>query len=266
MKKLQIILMAVLLAASAGYSALLTVDFEGQAAGTQPTGAAFIRPTANNTTQAVQVVNSTLLGGNQAVQYLDRSTQSTATSLQYNFASNGAVMTSFSFSPNYVGGSSANFVEIGLSQQVNVSSSANMFSGVRIRADGSIGFITGGSGINVVNGLATGSVNTVVMFSNDTASDTTYTRGGSTITLLANTTDYYFNDVLTLSGATFGTTVGTLGTTNGFGRFAMFDSTARVDLDILFDNIQVDVIPEPATMGMLLLGSVVVLAIRRRRA
>ena len=80
-----------------------------------------------------------------------------------------------------------------------------------------------------------------------------------------NTVDYYFNDSLVLSGASFGTGVGALATTNGMGRFAMFDSTARTDLDYLFDNIQVQVIPEPATMGMLLLGAVTVLAVRRRR-
>ena len=87
-------------------------------------------------------------------------------------------------------------------------------------------------------------------------------RGG---TLAANTVDYYFNGSLVYAGASFGTTVGGLGTTNGPGRVAIFAATSRTDLDYLIDNISVQVIPEPATMGMLLLGAVTILAARRRR-
>ena len=264
MKKFQIISMAVLLTASAGYSALLLdVNFEGQTAGSQPTGAAYIRPTANSSTQAVQVVNSTLLGGNQAVQVLDKAVNTgTATALQYNFASNGAVVASFSFSPSYTAGSSANFYEIGLGQQITLSSSTNIFCSVRLRADGSIGFVSAGNVINTRTNLAAGSSNTVSMVANDTASDIVYL--GTTVA--ANTVNYYFNGSLVQSGSAFGTYVGTLGTTNGFGRFAIFDSTARVDLDYLVDNISVQAIPEPAAIGMLGLGALIILAVRRRRA
>ena len=117
MKKTKIILAAVLLAAGAGYSALLLdVNFESGTNGFAP-AADYVRPTANSSSQAVVVVNSTLLGGSKAVQYLDRAIgPAVASSLQYNFASNGAVMASFSFSPSYVGRASGNYVEVGLSQ------------------------------------------------------------------------------------------------------------------------------------------------------
>ena len=262
MKKTQIILMAVLMAAGAGYSALLLdVNFESGTNGFAP-AADYVRPSPNNTTQAVQVVNSTLLGGSKAVQFLDVSTQPTATSLQYNFASNGAVVASFSFSPSYTNGTSGNYIEFGLSQQVNVSSAANMFGGVRLRADGRVGFVTNGASAYTSAGLAVGSSNTISIVANDTASDIVYLGA----TVLANTASYYLNGSLVYSNAVFGSAATALGTTNGIGRVAMFDSTARVDLNYLIDNITVEAIPEPATMGMLLLGAVTVLAVRRRRA
>jgi hypothetical protein len=261
MKKIKIVSVAVLLAAGAGYSALLDVNFEGQSDGSQPSGTSYLRPTVNSSTQAVRVVSSTLLGGNRALQYLDRAVNTgTASAFNYTFASNGAVVASFSFSPSYDLGLVGNYVSIGLSQQRVVNTSTIMFGEVRLRGDGSAAFYSGGSALGSVD-LAVGSSNTVSMFLNDTADTIVYAGG----TLAANTLDYWLNGSKIYSGASFGTGVGVLGTTNGMGQITVWDATSRTDLDYLIDNITVEAIPEPATIGMLLLGAVTVFAVRRRR-
>ena len=260
MKKVKITLAAVLLAAGAGYSALLLdVNFESGTNGFAP-AADYVRPLANSTTQAIQVVNSTLLGGSKAVQFLDRAVNTaTSSSLQYNFASNGAVVLSFSFSPSYVGGTSANYLDFGLGQQATISAAGNLFCTARFRADGKVGFVSGGSSVATSAALAAGSSNTISIFVNDTDSAIIYAGG----TLAANTADYWLNGSLAYAGASFGTTVSALGTTNGMGRVAIFDATTRTDLDYMFDNITVAAIPEPATIGMVMLGALALFGIRR---
>jgi hypothetical protein len=148
----------------------------------------------------------------------------------------------------------------GLSQQVVINSTTLLFGEARMYGNGLFRFYSGGSLAYSTN-LALNSINTVSMYVNDTASDIIY--AGGTRTNLANTVDYYFNGSLAYAGAAFGTGASGLGTTNGMGRVVFFDSTSRTDLDYLFDNITVEAIPEPATIGMLLFGAVTLLAVRR---
>jgi hypothetical protein len=156
----------------------------------------------------------------------------------------------------------SNYLDFGLSQQATISAAGNLFCTARFRADGKVGFVSGGSSVATSAALAAGSSNTISIFVNDTDSAIIYAGG----TLAANTADYWLNGSLAYAGATFGATVNALNTTNGLGRVAIFDASTRTDLDYMFDNISVQAIPEPATMGMLLLGAVTVLAVRRRRA
>jgi hypothetical protein len=113
----------------------------------------------------------------------------------------------------------------------------------------------------------------VEMFVNDQdAASVKYWQNGTEYSLAANSHIVYIDNVgyaaqllnllVDIPGG------GTVATTEwNLGRLGFSTSGGVAGDDFEIDNIQVtDLIPEPATTGMLLLGAVTVLAIRRRRA
>ena len=278
MKKFQIILMAVLMAAGMGYSALLSVDFSSDTLGSAPTATA-VRPVIQSATGMVQVVTGSAIGSGNAVRYVDNSTEGVA--LEYNFVANSnvqqsAVSFSFTYSQRSTS-ATAGTLDVGIGEY-STSSSASLnagtkrFGGFQVRNNGQIYSVFGGA-TTAIGTFNAGTVNTVDMYFNDfDAMSVSYTNGVTGYTLAANTFDLFVNGTrysgaLNTAALTDGG-VNTVGTSQwNLGRIGLSSSTANAGLDVDFDNLVVNTlaIPEPATMGMLLLGAVMVLAVRRRR-
>ncbi len=269
MKKMTWIMMAVLLVAGAGYSALLTVDFETNTVSSVPLGYTAIRPSPMTATQYINTVSSTLLGGSQAIKYLDQSSSSSAGGIEYNFVPSGgqgAVKFRFSFSPQSISGTSSNYISIGIggysvSNSLMLGSSANMYAEMRVTGDGTVRVYS--NGVNVaISSAALNSSNTFTMIVNDTDAAVSYS-GYSDNSVAANTVDYYLNGTRLFNDAALA--VISAGTTNGLGRIGFVNGSTRIGLDYLIDNISVEVIPEPATIGMLGLGALITILVRRMR-
>ena len=291
MKKLQIILMAVLLAAGAGYSALLTVDFAGQTVGQQPTGAYRVDPLAGNTNVllSTKVVNDSMINkgtGNALNVYDNTADTNGVAGVQYNFVSGtntqeSAVGVKFQYtqrSTQTAIGAGNLVVSLG-----EYGSGKTGMAEVQFGALGKVRSVFGGSTSNMVNdqAFATGTVHTVEFFANDFDSSTVnYTQNGTNYSLNANsytiwidgvnyggTAGNFMNIIMGVDGGTNGGPTTVANTEWNFGKVAILSNGAQGGDDYDFGNIVVTaLIPEPATMGMLLLGAVTVLAIRRRRA
>ena len=290
MKKIQIVLMAVLLAAGMGYSAVLTnlvVNFESDTVGSQPVAAA-VRPFVNVATSSVEVVTGSAIGSGKAVRYIDQSTNAQS-GLEYNFVASSnhqenAVGVKFTYTQRSTMADSQNISiavgEYADSTAPTLNSGSRRIAEFQIRNSGIVRSVFGGNtaALAVPGGaFAIGSVNTVELFVNDQDSSTVnYVQGVTTYTLNANSYAIWVN------GVNYGGNAGGLINTGAvvdagaaiaqntqwnLGRFSITSASGATGLDIDFDNIIVtSLIPEPATMGMLLLGAVTVLAVRRRRA
>jgi hypothetical protein len=285
MKKMQIILMAVLLAAGMGYSAILTnltVNFTGQTAGLQPTGANLVEPVANTSTNFVQVVASSAIGSGEAVRIYDTSTNA-GTGLHYNFVAGeayqvNAVGVKFQYTQRATlpaGNTGAFSIQVG--SYNTFAGTSNKISELQVRNDGRVLFAANGNPGQIIAAgsplFVAGTVHTVEMFVNDQdAASVKYWQNGTEYSLAANSHIVYIDNVgyaaqslnllVDIPGG------GTVATTEwNLGRLGFSTSGGVAGDDFEIDNIQVtDLIPEPATTGMLLLGAVTVLAIRRRRA
>jgi len=285
MKKMQIILMAVLLAAGMGYSAILTnltVNFTGQTAGLKPTGANLVEPVANTSTNFVQVVASSAIGSGEAVRIYDTSTNA-GTGLHYNFVANeghqvNAAGVKFQYTQRATlpaGGSTGAF-SIQVGSYNTFAGTSNKIAELQVRNDTRVMQAFNGNPTTIIAAgnplFVAGTVHTVELFVNDQDSKAVkYWQNGTEYSLAANSHIVYIDNVgyaaqsLNLAVEVDGGTVGTTEWNLGRLGFSTAGGVAGVDFEI--DNIQVtDLIPEPATMGMLLLGAVTVLAVRRRRA
>lgn len=86
------LMLAVLMAAGAGYSALITVNFESDTVGNQPSsGSPAVRPLTNTATNYVEVVDSVAnkAGTGKGVELVDNNIGA-GSALEYNFVSNTA--------------------------------------------------------------------------------------------------------------------------------------------------------------------------------
>jgi hypothetical protein len=281
MKQVQMVLVTMLLTAQVGYSVLLDEDFEAQTVGANPTGAKYVNPTAITATSYVKVVGSNPLGTGNALGMYDN--DSANLGLEYNFSSAAAVQVDLTFSPDRsTGGSSSGYMTFALGQNeastsARLGASARRYAEMRFYGDGDLRFYYNTLGNFVdYNDLEAGSTNKLTVFLNDYDSQSVnYTVGSTTYTLPANSVAWWVNDMVISNGAALygsldlgdATAGGTVGTSEGnLGRVGFSDSGVT-GIDYLFDNLSVATIaiPEPSTLGMLVFGSLIILAMRRRR-
>ena len=271
MKKMLVTLMAVLMAAGAGYSALLlSSGFETDTVGATPAslavngGASY---TPNNAAwtavNSFKTVNSSVntAGTGNGVQFVDTSAVATKADFALSAAAS-AVKVSFAFSPVAVSGTGANYMNVALTAGTAFSSGtgANRYNELRLRDDGSIRFdFTTGS---VVKTNTVGQSSTITMFVNDGSSAITYLAldGSGYKTLAADSVAYWMDNVFVNSGVLLAASAGT---TNGLAALGFSSTTTRTGINYVFDNITVESIPEPATIGMVMLGALAIFGIRR---
>jgi hypothetical protein len=145
--------------------------------------------------------------------------------------------------------------------QLGLSSTASSF-------DGLVSFVFEG-GDNTANNLFDVRIDGVT-YADDAAQTSTTTRDGFTFTATFDTTG------ITYSASDATLTGGTIAYTDGQTYASLFDSTMYVgantqasgstDAKFVLDSISVTAIPEPATIGLLSLGTVALLAFRRHLA
>ena len=278
MKLIQLVFVTMLLTAQMGYSVVFYEDFEAQTVGSNPTGAKYVNPTAITASSYVKVVGSTPMGTGNGLAMYDNDSQNLG--LEYNFASQSAIRVDLAFSPTD-GGSSTAYMTLGLGQNeastsARLGASGRRYAEMRFYGDGDLRFYYNSLGNFVdYNDLVAGSANVLTWFLNDYDSQSvSYTVGTTTHILPANSVAWWINDTLILNGlAEYGsldladaTAGGTVGTSEGnLGRIGFSDSGVT-GIDYFFDSLSVSTIaiPEPSTVSMLLLGSIILLALRRR--
>jgi hypothetical protein len=278
MKTIQGVIIPVLLSAGVGYSALLNEDFEGQTVGINPTGVKYVAPTAVTATSYIKVVGSTPMGTGNGLAIYDNDSQNVG--LEYNFSSASAVRVDLAFSPT-AGGSSTGYMTFGLGQNeastsARLGAAARRFAEMRFYGNGNLRLYWNAQASFTNVATTVGAANTLTWFLNDYDSQSVnYTVGSTTYTLPANSVAWWVNGALILNGAAeYGpldladaTAGGTVGTSEGnLGRIGFSDSGVT-GIDYFFDDLVVSTIaiPEPSTMGLVLLGSLAVLVARRSR-
>ena len=280
-----ITLMAALMAAGAGYSALLTVDFENGSPGFAPVGASTVKPTSTTTTNEVAVVASSAAGTGKGARFFDNRNDS-GCALEYNFVANtasqlSAIKFSFDFAPRADTATSSNGtmnVSVGAwgaDGSSGLNSAVSRATEIRLDSNGRLRVLWNGVA-KTVSTYANGTRVSFDMYLNDYDSQSVnYTVGSTTYTLPANSVAYWVNGAMVLNGtAEYGslnlTNILTAGTAistseNNLGRIGFTSSGTNVGLDFSLDNISVTAIPEPATIGMVMLGALAIFGVRRYR-
>jgi hypothetical protein len=289
MKKLYAIIMIVLLATvSVQAAVLLDEDFEtGQTVGTDPVGAVSVRPSTPTTNIYTKVVDSGVntAGTGNGVEIKDNDAID-VTNLEYNFVDSAAsqlsaVRVDFSFSALTTSGAGDDYIAVALGAYGDARSlgaSAARYTDMRLYNDGTVDFRTATGATYDANNAINAGVNTISIFVNDYDSQSiTYTGlDSSDYTLAANSIAYWLNGSLVImrygeeyidmdnGDETAGGTVGT--TENNLGKFGFNTGTSDVNLNYVIDDIVIsEIVPEPATIGMLLLGSLTLFGARRFR-
>ena len=279
MKKMQIIWMAILLAAASGYSALVSDDFESYTAGTAPTATRVSGTTTDGTGENfITVVGSGVntAGTGNGVEIKDNNTSSTGLEWEYG-TDVSAIKFEFGFSAVSLTTGNSAYMTFGVGQDgvTSLGSGSSRYAEGRLYDGGRVRLYAGGSYVNIDSIATAGETHTLTMYANDYDSQTVnYTVGATDYTLGANSVAWWFDGSMVLvGGSEYGdldlgdaTDTGTVGTTEGnLNRVGMITSTSKVGLDYVFDNVSVNVIPEPATVGMLGLGALLMVAVRRLR-
>lgn len=264
MKKRVLVVVGLLLVSVSGYSALYTENFSGYAIGASP---------ANMTARsnALIVAGSGTTGSGNAVQLTDNSAVSTAAYVESNFAANeageyGAVSVSFDIYNNQLASSAGNLTfGIGsYSNNATYSMNANATRYFNLEFASATGTLTlRANGANL--GSATynlGSSNHIEVFVNDSETAGVGYIGG---TLGTNSFAVYVNNSLVGVGVKgLGASALSVGESDGLGRFGFYSASTSIN-QFTIDNIVVNnLIPEPASVGLLLIGCVTVLFWRRR--
>jgi len=263
MKKRELMVVGLLLASMSGYSALYTENFSSYGIGVQPT----------NTTAKLNVLiinGSGTTGSGNAAQLTDNSA-STAAYLESNFAANeageyGAVSISFDIYNNQLASSAGNMTfGIGsYSNNATYTMNANATRYFNLEFASAAGtFVLRANGANL--GSATynlGASNHIEVFVNDSETAGVGYIGG---TLGTNSFAVYVNNSLVGVGVKgLGASALSAGESDGLGRFGFYSASTSIN-QFTVDNIVVNnLIPEPASIGLLLIGGVTVLFLRRR--
>jgi hypothetical protein len=240
---------------------LLFEDYEtGQTVGTDPVGAASVRPSSPTTNIFTTVVDSgvNVAGSGNGVEIKDNDAAD-VTNLEYNFVDGtnsqlSAVLVSFSFSALSSAGAGDDYIAVSVGaydESRTLGASAGRFSDMRLYNDGTVDFRTSQSTPYSANNAVLAGSNSVSMFINDYDSQSiTYTGlDESSYTLPANSIAYWLNgSLVTMNGgeqytwldlgdATAGGTIGT--SEDNLGKFGFNTGTSDVGLDYVIDNIAV---------------------------
>ena len=264
MRKREISVIGMLLVSMSGYSAVIyTEDFSGYAIGAQPT---------NMTAKlgALIVNGSGTTGSGNAVQLTD-SSASSAAYMERNFAASeageyGAVSISFDLYNNQLASSAQN-ITFGIgsySNNATYTMNANPTRYFNLEFSSATNTLTFRASTNVNLGTTSynlGSANHIEVFVNDSETDGVGYIGG---TLGTNSFAVYVNSSLVLVKGLGTNSACVVGESDGLGRFGFYSGSTGID-QFTIDNIVVNnLIPEPASIGLLLIGGVTVLFLRRR--
>jgi hypothetical protein len=247
MKKIQVILIPVLLAALSGYSAPLTVNFENDTAGASPK-ADKVSPSSATAENGVTVIDAAAnkAGTGQGISFIDNSATA-GTGLEFNFVDDAAsqvsaFMAGLNFSCINKSDDGKGYIAVGTGAfDSKLNTAANRLSEVRlyakntmkVAADGS----TTGQKDRAFNSI--GEANKLVMVVNDTPEPITYDLGGAQ-TLKGDSVDYWLNGKL---AATVALDKEVVGTDKNFGRIGFASNSGTVGVDFVFDDIVVTPIP-----------------------
>ena len=228
------------------YSApLLSVDFESDTVGSQPTtSGAIVRPATSTATNYVTVVDSSgnKAGTGQGVRFNDNGL-GVGTALEYNFVSSAAsqislVQASFYFSCITSNSGTASYISVGLgaySNSYSMNNATPRWNELRLYQNNTMKITTNGSSTGSYFLLNAGASNTLTMFVNDSTASIDYNFNGAQ-TLAADSVAYWLN----------GTKVSTVlldnevtNSVNNFGKISFSSSTSATNMDYAFDNIAV---------------------------
>lgn len=262
MKKMLLVLTALLLTALTGYSDVVwSNDFEQDTVGANPTGTTVLVPTAITADNYIKVINDGPLGTDQSMAINYQS----GTSISMEFATGSSVQSalqiSFSFSQaNYVNISKYLVLSAGQYDGAKVLSNNSTSRHSELRFNSRSSF---GGYFNAVTtptqAITPGTAYDVDWFLNDRETQISYTMNDTSYDLAANSVALWLDGVLITSGSLDSQTVGTEG---NLGRIGFH--TSGEGPDFLFDDFIVQtIVPEPATMGLLLIGMTAVMSVRR---
>lgn len=247
---------------------LLSEDYEiGQTVGQQPNGAMNVRPSPNNATAFVQIVDdaANTAGTGNAVQMFDNATANSSTDItcmEYHFVADAlsqisALRADFSFAPLSTTGAGDKFIAVGIGE-FNTSrtfqTKANRYIDARLYNDGTIDFRNADTNAPSSEGnalLASG--NTLSIYANDYDVDAIDYTGlnGDNYTLPANSVAFWLNgDLVLMDGGEEHTTLDLDDKTNGgadtvgtsednFGKFGFSTGTSEYDLSYVLDDIYI---------------------------
>ncbi len=266
MKKIKVIMLALLLAAvssfaESGTNIYVSVNFESDIVGTNPV-CSYSGPGGNSTnfaptaTAHAFVVSNSFINSGKALEFIDNDiVQSVQTSWDAfpidpsATPSNPPALSSmrfdFQFSPLRTDASTAEFINAAICPtNGNPGGSASRYASIRLEGGGSVAFYNGNNGLaNRQTGLASGTVHRVSIFANDTLNSITYTdpnNNAATNVLLGNTFDGWLDGVrLTTGAALNGSGGGLSATSNGLARIGFGSGTSVFGCFYNIDNIMI---------------------------
>lgn len=265
-----------------GAQILFTETFESQTVGATPTGGQTIRGDNSDTNRLAIILGSgdNIAGTGNALRLRDNNS-TTNVSLEWLIVPNSAAQESavhfsynFARGPQASSGSSRIHFSAGVydtNTGPRYGSSGNRIFDVRHRSDGSVQFLTrnpdDNSEINITVG--TGNVltsgNVLDVFANGGLAPINYISPATSAsaTLAAQSVAYYLNGTQRSTGLIFNPNQAG----NQFGRMGFTTISGTTGLDLILDNVQASVIPEPGVyVGLLgLISFAAVLAARRQR-
>jgi hypothetical protein len=248
MKKIQIVCIAVLLAALSGYSAPLTVNFESDKPGGAPKADKVSPKTAAAAADnLITVIDAAAnkAGTGQGISIVDNTTN-TGTSLEYSFADTASQVSTLMVSMNFAcinkSSESKSYIVVGLgASNAKLTAATARWNEVRLYGDSTLkvavdGSVTGQKSRSFDGG---GSPNKLVMVVNDTAEPITYELDGPQ-TLKEDSVDYWLNGKLAASVSLDKEVVGT---DKNYGRIGLSTSSGTIGVDFVFDDITVTPLP-----------------------
>jgi len=247
MKRIQVILTVVLLAALSGYSAPLTVNFEGGTVGAAPK-ADKVSPSKATAENGVTVIDAAAnkAGTGTGISFIDNSATA-GTGLEFNFVADAAsqvskFMASISFSCITKSDDGKGYIAVGTGAfDTKLNNAANRLSEVRLYAKNALRVAADGStsGQKDRSFNSTGEANKLVMVVNDTTESISYDLDGAQ-TLAGDSVDYWLNGKLI---ATLALDKEVVGTDKNFGRIGFASNSGTTGVDFVFDDIVVTPIP-----------------------
>ncbi len=255
-------------------AAFLSNDFSGDTVGSRPTSVTIVSPASNTGTGdtagdiGVVTVGTSVIGGGNAMRLYDRNDPTAVHVRQLLTTGTSSGIFSFNFTLGTYGGSQPSsdsfanngntFLRVSVgSNTVNATSSTDgntfqriVFSRIGTGSTGNLFASNNTSGSLTDTTLTTfieTANNLVVIIFNRTTTAINYTKSGSQ-SVAAGSYDVWFNGTLVADNFAMRT-----GTSNVAG-ISMGSGGGQVGMDWIVDNLSVTAIPEPATLGLLTVG------------